>query len=52
MPYIQVDGATVVWDLKKQRPVITLKDPNRCGWQQPSSMWQTASRYCCSSIAG
>lgn len=26
----QVDGATVVWDLKKQRPVITLKDPNRC----------------------
>eukprot|EP00775_Hariotina_reticulata_P008692 gene8692-8873_t len=24
----QVDGATVVWDLKKQRPVITLKDPN------------------------
>lgn len=25
----QVDGATVVWDLKKQRPVITLKDPNR-----------------------
>jgi protein transport protein SEC31 len=24
-----VDGATVVWDLKKQRPVITLKDPNR-----------------------
>jgi hypothetical protein len=20
----------VVWDLKKQRPVITLKDPNRC----------------------
>jgi hypothetical protein len=28
--YAQVDGATVVWDLKKQRPVITLKDPNRC----------------------
>jgi hypothetical protein len=27
---VQVDGATVVWDLKKQRPVITLKDPNRC----------------------
>lgn len=27
----QVDGATVVWDLKKQRPVITLKDPNRWG---------------------
>lgn len=26
---VQVDGATVVWDLKKQRPVITLKDPNR-----------------------
>lgn len=26
-----VDGATVVWDLKKQRPVITLKDPNRWG---------------------
>jgi hypothetical protein len=24
----QVDGATVIWDLKKQRPVITLKDPN------------------------
>jgi len=23
-----IDGSTVVWDLKKQRPVITLKDPN------------------------
>jgi hypothetical protein len=34
---LQVDGATVVWDLKKQRPVITLKDPNRCGWQQAGS---------------
>lgn len=25
----QVDGGTVVWDLKKQRPVFTLKDSNR-----------------------
>lgn len=27
-PPQKVDGATVIWDLKKQRPVITLKDPN------------------------
>jgi hypothetical protein len=35
---VKVDGATVVWDLKKQRPVITLKDPNRCDAAAPSTL--------------
>ena len=25
------NGSTVVWDLKRQKPVISFKDPNRCG---------------------
>lgn len=24
------NGTTVVWDLKRQKPVISLRDPNRC----------------------
>ena len=24
-------GSTVVWDLKRQKPVISFKDPNRWG---------------------
>ena len=25
------NGSTVVWDLKRQKPVISFKDPNRWG---------------------
>ncbi len=25
-------GVTIVWDLKKQRPVMSFRDPNRCGY--------------------
>lgn len=26
------NGSCVVWDLKKQKPVISFRDPNRCVW--------------------
>jgi protein transport protein SEC31 len=48
------NGTTVVWDLKKQKPVISFRDPNRCATPlQPASvawhMRELAVCLCCCS---
>jgi hypothetical protein len=41
------NGSTVVWDLKRQRPVISFRDPNRsaAAWiQHDSHRWHKRSK--------
>lgn len=42
-----VKGTTIVWDLKRQKPVISFTDPNRCAAEAGRDGVRVAALGCC-----